>query len=93
MPSSAAKRGTKPPADSRGSAPPASKEEAATGALLVRSLTPRPKLLAVLSTLFALWVAFLVGLYFKTIHPSRSTAPRPDAKGDITPDAPAQRAR
>jgi hypothetical protein len=89
MPSSAAKRGTKPPADSPGHAAAASSYPAESAAPPVRPLKPRPKLLAVTSIVFALWVAFLVGLYFKTVYPRRSTAPRPDAKGMISPDAPA----
>lgn len=35
----------------------------------MRSLTPRPMLLAALSLVFALWMAFLVYLYFKTPRP------------------------
>ena len=56
-------------------------------------LKPRPVLLGVLSLLFAGWVAFLVVLYFKTEFPRRSTAPRPDAKGVLPPDAPTQSAK
>ena len=46
-------------------------------------LKPRPGLLAALSVVFALWVSFLVVLYFKTVYPRRSTAPRPDASGSV----------
>ena len=31
-------------------------------------LRPRPRLLMVLSVLLALWVAFLLVLYFRTVH-------------------------
>jgi len=34
-------------------------------------LEPRPKLLLVLSILFALWVGLLLTLYFTTIYPTR----------------------
>ena len=42
-----------------------------TAAILqpLRSLTPRPKLLAALSLVFTLWMAFLVYLDFKTHRP------------------------
>jgi hypothetical protein len=56
-------------------------------------LKPRPVLLSVLALVFAAWVTFLVSLYFKTEYPRRSTAPRPDAKGVIAPDAPTQPAK
>ena len=49
-------------------------------------LTPRPALFKVLCAVFALWVGFLVTLYFKTSS-QRSTAPRPDATGAIQPDS------
>ncbi len=35
----------------------------------VTPLKPRPLLLAVLSVIFALWVGFLIVLYFTTIKP------------------------
>ena len=35
------------------------------------TLKPRPKLLLVLSILFALWIALLLVLYFTTIFPQR----------------------
>jgi hypothetical protein len=41
-------------------------------------LTPRPKLFVVLAIVFAAWMAFLVFLYFKTVYPHRSTAPKSD---------------
>ena len=41
----------------------------------LRPLKPRPVLLAVMAVIFALWMGFLVTLYFKTIHPRRSVAP------------------
>ena len=50
-------------------------EPVAPAPVPVRPLKPRPVLLAVMSVVFALWMAFLVVLYFKTIHPRRSTAP------------------
>jgi len=34
-------------------------------------LRPRKGLLIALSVLFALWFAFLLGLYFKTVYPHR----------------------
>ena len=52
-----------------------SPEPAAPVPTPARPLKPRPVLLAVMSVLFALWMAFLVVLYFKTSHPRRSTAP------------------
>ena len=41
-------------------------------------LKPRPRLLVVLSIIFALWVAGLLAMYFKTVYPYRhdSTAQR-----------------
>ena len=48
-------------------------------------LKPRPALFKALCFVFALWVVFLVALYFKTVHPRRSTAPRPDAQGALRP--------
>ena len=46
-------------------------------------LKPRPRLLAVLALVFAVWVAFLVTLYFKTVSPRRSTIPGYDAQGKV----------
>jgi hypothetical protein len=46
---------------------------------VVDPLTPRPKLFVVLVIVFAVWMAFLVFLYFKTVYAHRSTAP----KGDV----------
>jgi hypothetical protein len=86
MPNSAAKRGTTPSAPA-GAAPPA---EPTAAAFPPRPLKPRPVLLAVTSLVFAGWVVFLVSLYFKTEYPRRSTAPRPDAKGVLIPEAPSQ---
>ena len=43
----------------------------------VRPLTPRPLLFKILSVVFAAWIAFLVYLYVKTVHPRRSVAPDP----------------
>jgi len=43
---------------------------------VVDPLTPRPRLFVALVIVFAAWMAFLVFLYFKTIHPHRSTAPK-----------------
>ena len=48
-------------------------------------LKPRPVLFRVLGVVFALWVAFLVVLYFKTVYPRRSTAPHPYAQGALRP--------
>jgi hypothetical protein len=39
----------------------------------MRSLTPRPMLLTALSVVFALWMAFLIALYFKSM-PARPKA-------------------
>ena len=50
-------------------------EPAAPAPVPARPLKPRPALLAVMSVVFALWMAFLIALYFKTSHPRRSTAP------------------
>ena len=44
--------------------------------VVVDPLTPRPKVFAVLLIVFAVWMAFLVFLYFKTVYPHRSTAPK-----------------
>jgi len=49
-------------------------------------LKPRPVLFKAVSAIFALWVAFLVVLYFKTVYPRRSSAPRPDARGVLRPE-------
>lgn len=38
-------------------------------------LKPRRALLIALSILFALWFAFLLGVYFKTVYPHRHPAP------------------
>jgi hypothetical protein len=84
MSNSAAKRGTEPSTPS-GAASPA---EPAADRSPPRPLKPRPALLAATSLLFAGWVLFLAGLYFKTEYPRRSTAPRPDAKGVLVPEAP-----
>jgi len=35
----------------------------------------RKKLFVFLAAVFAVWMAFLVYLYFKTVYPHRSTAP------------------
>jgi hypothetical protein len=45
---------------------------------VVAPLTPRPKLFVFLVIVFAAWMAFLVFLYFKTVYPHRSTAPKSD---------------
>jgi hypothetical protein len=37
-------------------------------------LRPRPRLLIVLSVVLALWVAFLLVLYFRTVYPHRHDA-------------------
>jgi len=44
-------------------------------AVVVEPLTPRKKLFVFLAAVFAVWMAFLVYLYFKTVYPHRSTAP------------------
>jgi hypothetical protein len=49
-------------------------------------LKPRPVLFKVLGVVFALWVAFLVALYFKTVYPRHSSAPSPDAQGALRPE-------
>jgi hypothetical protein len=78
MPSRSAQRESQPPAD-----PPGAPAE-----FPPQPLKPRPILLAALSVIFALWVAFLVALYVKTEYPHRSTAPRPDARGVPVPNEP-----
>jgi hypothetical protein len=35
-------------------------------------LQPRPRLLIILSIALALWVAFLLALYFRTVYPHRN---------------------
>ena len=80
-----AKGGRGKPADRKTSAPgnaPIDYGAQSRGKLapVVDPLTPRPKLLALLAVLFAVWMAFLVYLYFKTVYPHRSAAPR----GDVT---------
>ena len=79
--SAAPKRGNKPSAP-----PPAAKAADAPHSPHVftpHPFKPRPVLLAVISVIFALWVAFLVVLYFKTIYPRRSVSPLPDATGGV----------
>jgi hypothetical protein len=78
-----AKRGKKdqPAGGSASSAPGAA-------APVVQPLKPRPRLLAVMSVLFAAWVVFLVTLYFRTTHPRRSTIPGYDAQGRVEPASP-----
>ena len=39
-------------------------------------LKPRPRLLLVLSIIFALWVAGLLAMYFKTVYPYRHDSTR-----------------
>ena len=56
---------------------------------VVQPLKPRPRLLAVMSVVFAAWVVFLVALYFKTSHPGRSTVSGYDAQGRVEPASPA----
>ena len=50
-------------------------EPAAPALPPAQPLKPRPVLLLVTSVVFALWMAFLIVLYFTTIHPHRSVAP------------------
>ena len=45
--------------------------------IAVPPLKPRPLLFKILSLVFAAWIAFLVYLYVKTVHPRRSVAPDP----------------
>ena len=54
-------------------------------------LKPRPRLFALLSVVFGLWVAFLVTLYFTTVPSTRSTVPGYDAQGTVEGTAPAAR--
>ena len=42
-----------------------------------RSLTPQPALLVLLATVFALWMTFLVVLYFTTVRPNHQPASDP----------------
>jgi hypothetical protein len=76
-----AKGGRGKPTDSRSQ--PTRKEPVEYGtqprgkpALVVDPLTPRPGLLVVLTLVFAVWMAFLVFLYFKTVYHHRSVAPK-----------------
>lgn len=87
-----AKGGRGKPTDSRSQ--PTRKEPVEYGAqprgkpgLVVDPLTPRPGLLALLAVLFAVWMAFLVYLYFKTVHPHRSVAPTADVAAMAEPSA------
>ena len=91
MANGSAKRVTQPPAAH--AAAPARPAEAADDFPPPQPLKPRPVLLAAMSVVFAGWVIFLAALYFKTEYPRRSTAPRPDAKGVLPPEAATQPAR
>lgn len=85
---SSAKKGKKPaappPDASQGESPAGQDSHAAP----VQPLQPRPRLFALTAVVFAVWVLFLVGLYFKTVPPHRSTAPKPDASGAVLPSDP-----
>ncbi|MGE5608662.1 MAG: hypothetical protein ACM359_05385 [Bacillota bacterium] len=48
--------------------PSGAKSDLPVGMSAVTPLKPRPKLLAVLSILFAAWISFLLVLYFTTVH-------------------------
>ena len=45
------------------------------------SLKPHPRLLIILSIIFALWVALLLVLYFATIYPTTHKSPLPSGIG------------
>ena len=42
-------------------------------------LKPRPRMLVVLAIVFALWLAFLLTMYFTTVYPHRHIEARPTA--------------
>ena len=42
-------------------------------------LKPRPRMLVVLAIVFALWLAFLLTMYFTTVYPHRHIESRPSA--------------
>ena len=91
--SGSSKRAKNAPASPPGGSAPANPAEPNASPFPPRPLKPRPLLLTVISIVFVLWVGFLVTLYFKTEYPRRSIAPRPDAKGNLVPEAPAPGAR
>jgi hypothetical protein len=56
-----------------------------------KPLQPRPRLLALLSVAFALWIGFLVTLYVKTVYPRRPTVPGYDTQGKVDGNSPESR--
>ena len=40
-------------------------------------LKPRPRMLVILAIVFALWLAFLLTMYFTTVYPHRHIESRP----------------
>ena len=56
-------------------------QKGAAPAPIVQPLTPRPKLLALLAIVFALWMALLVVLYFTTIRSRRAGPPDTSVSG------------
>jgi hypothetical protein len=40
-------------------------------------MTPRPRLMLVLLLVLAVWVAYILALYFRTVYPLRHEAPTP----------------
>jgi hypothetical protein len=64
------RRNSKPPSAPKSTRDP---EPAASAPAPVQALKPRPVLFAVMCVMFAVWMAFLIALYFKT-HPRPSLA-------------------
>lgn len=83
MPRGGRETSTKPPESTRGSA--RAHAETLPAPLPLEPLRPRPLLLTVMAVIFALWMGFLVALYFKTIHPRRSAAPEGSSLAPAAP--------
>jgi hypothetical protein len=52
----------------RNQAPPPGNQPEQSAQVPPPPFKPRPKLLAILSILFAAWISFLLVLYFTTVH-------------------------
>ena len=50
-----------------------------------RPFKPQRKFFVALCVLFAIWVAFLAAMYFKTVYPQRHRAPQPAASDVAQP--------
>ena len=74
------------PAPATKAKPDHSATDRASPTLEYHPLAPRRRILAVLSMLFAAWMAFLIVLYFTTIAPRRSVAP----EGGVSAAPPAE---